>query len=561
MASLTVPISAWAQSSSPSSTLASQAGILPTSPLYGFKQFFESVELFVTVSPDAKAKLLLYLAQVRAAEAAAMLEQHQQALAAAALNQYAADVKKSEALVTNVSPKAAGALGNDLKAAATDGQTVASMAKAGAVAAPVVQSVTQAADTTLVASSLDATGSASQSVSLPQAADHKTMATSFMASVIASAAKVPVAEVENLRASGMGWGAIAQKLGLTLGQVVSAAETMLKTPGSTPSSSTSPSGTTSSSSAPSGSSTSPSGSSASPQSSGDSTSPTASSSDRASEHHAEAKHVKGTVTAVNGTTGLTVNGQAYAFASTVTVVKGDTKVTASAISPGMTVEITVDAQGLVTKVSINQPEHKDAEANVSGTVSAMTSTSVTIAGTTYPLASSVEVRYLDYHLTASAVTAGLSATVHVDSKGEVTRIRLLSYPALPPKKTITGTVSAISGTSVTIDGYTLAFASNLTVTQGDQRLTPSDLTAGEPVAVKLNDQGLVKKIKLLSPASSSSDATSSSSSSDTPPSSSSSAPPSSSSSAPPSSSSSTPPSSSTTSSSSMPASSSPDSGT
>ncbi len=63
-------------------------GILPDSPLYGFKRFFENVQVFLTFDPDSKAKLHLQLAETRLAELNETLERGENQFAATLSDDY-----------------------------------------------------------------------------------------------------------------------------------------------------------------------------------------------------------------------------------------------------------------------------------------------------------------------------------------------------------------------------------------------------------------------------------------------------------------------------------------
>ncbi len=71
-------------------------GILPDSPFYGLKKLFEKLDLAFTFSDEAKAEKYLHYAEVRLAEAKAMLEKNKTDIAQKVVKEYSAYINKSE---------------------------------------------------------------------------------------------------------------------------------------------------------------------------------------------------------------------------------------------------------------------------------------------------------------------------------------------------------------------------------------------------------------------------------------------------------------------------------
>ena len=67
----------------------------------------------------------------------------------------------------------------------------------------------------------------------------------------------------------------------------------------------------------------------------------------------------------------------------------------------------------------------------------------------------------------------------------------------PNGESYVGSISAVSGTSITIGQYTLTFAANVRVSYGDRQLTTAEIPTGVNAKVSLDQSGNVTKVKLL----------------------------------------------------------------
>jgi len=71
-------------------------GVLPDSPFYGIKLFFESMGTTFTFGAEARAERALELAEVRLAEAQVMAEMNKPDLAVQAVAEYEAKIEEAE---------------------------------------------------------------------------------------------------------------------------------------------------------------------------------------------------------------------------------------------------------------------------------------------------------------------------------------------------------------------------------------------------------------------------------------------------------------------------------
>lgn len=131
-----------------------------------------------------------------------------------------------------------------------------------------------------------------------------------------------------------------------------------------------------------------------------------------------------------------------------------------------------------------------------GSVTAVTATTITIGSTMYTLAANAQIHYHGYTLTPSEVPTGGMAVAALDSSGNVQSVWLLQDTNLPAGRAVGGTITAVSGTSITIGGYTLPVSSSVIVRADDQTVSYSDVTANEQAVVHLDNTGTVDVIQL-----------------------------------------------------------------
>lgn len=507
------------------SSLAKQAGILPTSPLYGVKRLGESLELFFTFSASGKAHFYLYLAQVRAAEAAAMVQDHQGTLAAAVFGQYASDLAQAEqrmpALMTGSLPAGtSGTLINSLASDAQIGHDLLSVIKPQSSTLNAVEQVVSLAQKqALVAAGFSRKGSglatASTSRSTANASGLPGANQSFLASLLASAAHTSLSNVLALYAKLQNWGQVANRLDVSLGEVLGVLGGASNTP--SPNAGPPPSlasatgtfnalGNGSTGNAPTGPDNTSQGATPPPAPGPSKTSST----DRSSSRQAstdktsaskppetpQVESVSGTVTAISPST-IAVASQTLPLASGVSVHYQDKTIALSQLATGAMVKLSLTS-GVVTAIEVASDPGLPPGNSVTGQITAVSPTTVTLGGYVLTLASSLQVNFHDFQLTQAALAAGEMAKAQLDSSGHVSQVKLETDPSLPASSSYQGTIKNVSLSSITVGPYTFAVSGVGQVSYGDFQLPYSVLTSGVSVKVSLNQSGAVTKIKIES---------------------------------------------------------------
>lgn len=132
----------------------------------------------------------------------------------------------------------------------------------------------------------------------------------------------------------------------------------------------------------------------------------------------------------------------------------------------------------------------------SGPVTAISATNITLGTTTYALVSGAPIHYGRYLLTTAMVPLNTTATVELNSAGEVEAVWLASDANLPRNSHISGTITAVSSTAISLDGYTLSIAPNVVVRADGQNVSYTDVAINQKAMVQLNSQGEVDLIRL-----------------------------------------------------------------
>ncbi|PSR20182.1 MAG: hypothetical protein C7B45_16095 [Sulfobacillus acidophilus] len=153
----------------------------------------------------------------------------------------------------------------------------------------------------------------------------------------------------------------------------------------------------------------------------------------------------------------------------------------------------VTSQAFNRSHTTNQNAHRRVQR---GEITAVTATSITLGSTTYTLAANVSVHYHEYSLSVAEIPVNTKAVIFLNGSGVVTAIRLSSDPSLPAHPVLRGTITAISSSSITIDGYTLPVSANVTIKSDGQTLALSAIPANAQAIVHLNRTGTVVLILL-----------------------------------------------------------------
>lgn len=213
--------------------------------------------------------------------------------------------------------------------------------------------------------------------------------------------------------------------------------------------------------------------------------------------------VHGQITAVTSNS-LTINGYTLPVASNVTVEDHGQSEAFSQLSAGTTATVRLDREGTVEAIWIGGPGSNEKSAlKVSGTVSGSTSTSITIGGNTYTYAPGARIQYHGYkHLNPLAIAVGSQALVRLNGAGQVVDVRVLSDTSLPAQREVSGTVSAVNGSTITVDGYTLTMAPSFDIAYLGATSLSNSVTTGEEAHAWLNASGQVSRLIIGTPSAS-----------------------------------------------------------
>ncbi len=207
------------------------------------------------------------------------------------------------------------------------------------------------------------------------------------------------------------------------------------------------------------------------------------------------KAITGTISAASATS-ITLGSTAYNFASSVTVRFRDHSLTTAQIPTGVTANVFLDASGNVDRVVLSTDPNLPSGESYWGTVGSVSQGTIQIGSYTLNLAPSVTVKYHDRTLPIADVTSGLTVKAGLDSQGNVQTIMITNDPNIPKGESTGGTITAISGTSITIGSYTLAVSPNVEVRFHDHVLTVGDVPTGVEAQVKIDSNLEVTKIML-----------------------------------------------------------------
>lgn len=208
------------------------------------------------------------------------------------------------------------------------------------------------------------------------------------------------------------------------------------------------------------------------------------------------QRVAGTVTGITATQ-IVINGTTYALAASVQVNYHDHQLTASQIPLNAVVFASLNGLGQVTKITLQTDPAMPSGESVTGVITSITATSIQIGSYTLTVDPSASVNFHDRQLTLAQVPTGAQAKVSLDAAGLVTKIHLLTDPTMPRGESTTGVIQQVTATDLQIGTYTLAFASTVSVTFHDHRLTAAQIPVGVEAKVDVNSQGQVTKVRLL----------------------------------------------------------------
>ncbi len=204
---------------------------------------------------------------------------------------------------------------------------------------------------------------------------------------------------------------------------------------------------------------------------------------------------RGDISAVT-TTSITIGQYTLTFAPNVRVSYGDRRLTAAEIPTGVAAKVSLDKSGDVTRVQLLADPAVPKDEAVSGTITAASSTSVTIGQYTLALSPNAVIKYHDFSLSAAQIPTGVEAKAKVGKDLTVGKIILVTDPNLPPSKELHGAVTAVGTGTISLDGYTLSVDPSAAIAYQGTAYTLASIQSGWDVAVRLNDGGAVTDITI-----------------------------------------------------------------
>lgn len=207
---------------------------------------------------------------------------------------------------------------------------------------------------------------------------------------------------------------------------------------------------------------------------------------------------KGTISAISSTS-ITIGSYTLALSPSVEVRFHDHVLTVGEVPTGVDAKVNLDKNLEVTKIQLQSDPNLPNGNSASGTITAVTATSITIGTYTLTLSSSAEVQYHDYRLQVANIPLGVEAKAKLDSStGDVTKVKLLADPNLPSSRSISGSVTAVGSSSISLGGYTLTVDPSAQITYKGQAEALSAIQSGWTVKVQLTSQGTVDRVKIQS---------------------------------------------------------------
>ncbi len=203
--------------------------------------------------------------------------------------------------------------------------------------------------------------------------------------------------------------------------------------------------------------------------------------------------LKGQITALTANS-MTTDGYTLPVSSHVVVRKDDRTIAYSAVAANQNAIVQLNRAGAVNFIVLQNQKM------VRGTISADTSSSLTIGTHTYTYAPNAQIRYHDYTLNRSEVPTGSEAIVKLNAMGQAQQVILETDVNLPSQEEVSGTISAVGTSSIAVTratsstSYQLPLASTFDVSyQGTNSLT-NTVTTGETANVHLNKSGQVDRL-------------------------------------------------------------------
>lgn len=219
------------------------------------------------------------------------------------------------------------------------------------------------------------------------------------------------------------------------------------------------------------------------------------------------RSVSGKIEAVVAGASVQIGKYTLALASGATFAYHGRTIAAASVPTGVGARALLNPQAEATRILLMSDPNMPKGNAVTGSITAVSATSITIGKYTLALAPNASVTYHSFSVPVANVPTGVKAHAVLNRQAAVVRLVLFTDSSLPVSRTVTGTVTSISATSITVNGFDLTFAQSAAATYQGQSVALSAIQAGWTAQIQLNSAGDVTTITVLSEAASGSSTT------------------------------------------------------
>ncbi len=211
----------------------------------------------------------------------------------------------------------------------------------------------------------------------------------------------------------------------------------------------------------------------------------------------QSHHTAGVVNAVYQNA-VVIDGQSLLTSASTAVRYRSYHLTVGDIPTGVKAMAVVKSGGRAKRIQLQQDFNLPPEPSIVGAVYASGPRTIQVRSYTLALAPQVKIRYHSWRLNLSEVPDGARAKVHLTQSALVSQIKLFTDSALPPQPTVTGTVSAVYQSGLTVKGYPLRYASSpVRVMKRGHRMQLAAIMIGQRVKVRLNRRQHIVWVKIF----------------------------------------------------------------
>lgn len=173
-------------------------------------------------------------------------------------------------------------------------------------------------------------------------------------------------------------------------------------------------------------------------------------------------------------------------------------IAAASVPTGVEARALLNPHAEATRILLMSDPNMPKGNAVTGSITAVSATSITIGKYTFAMAPKVSVTYHSFSVPLANIPTGVKAHAVLNRQAAVVRLVLFADPSLPVGRTVTGVVTSISASAVTVNGFDLTFAQSVTATYQGQSVALSAIQTGWTAQIQLNSAGDVTTITVLS---------------------------------------------------------------